>query len=64
MQTMTMRAHPLPIEGTLPYFAGATAWLNSQPLTPERLRGKVVLFDFWTYTCINWQCTEPSTNRP
>jgi len=58
MQTMTMRAHPLPIEGTLPSFAGAITWLNSQPLTPEALRGKVVLVEFWTYTCINWQRTE------
>jgi hypothetical protein len=53
MQTMTMRAHPLPIEGTLPSLAGATTWLNSQPLTPEALRGKVVVVDFWTYTCID-----------
>jgi thiol-disulfide isomerase/thioredoxin len=59
LQTMTMRAHPLPIEGTLPSLAGATTWLNSQPLTPEALRGKVVVVDFWTYTCINWQRTEP-----
>jgi len=59
MQTMTMRAHPLPIEGALPSFIGAITWLNSQPLTPEALRGKVVLVDFWTYTCINWQRTEP-----
>ena len=59
MQTMTMRAHPLPIEGTLPSLAGAITWLNSQPLTPEALRGKVVLVDFWTYTCINWQRTQP-----
>ena len=59
MQTMTMRAHPLPIEGTLPSLVGATTWLNSQPLTPEALRGKVVVVEFWTYTCINWQRTEP-----
>jgi thiol-disulfide isomerase/thioredoxin len=39
---------------TLPSFAGATGWLNSAPLSPEELRGKVVLVDFWTYTCINW----------
>jgi thiol-disulfide isomerase/thioredoxin len=44
----------LSAEGRLPGFDGATAWLNSQPLTPEGLRGKVVLVDFWTYTCINW----------
>ncbi len=59
MQTMTMRAHPLPIEGALPSLGGATTWLNSQPLTPEALRGKVVVVDFWTYTCINWQRTQP-----
>jgi thiol-disulfide isomerase/thioredoxin len=38
----------------LPAFDGATGWLNTEPLTPEGLRGKVVLVDFWTYTCINW----------
>ena len=59
IQTMTMRAHPLPIEGTLPSLAGAITWLNSQPLTPEGLRGKVVVVDFWTYTCINWRRTLP-----
>jgi len=53
------RSARLPIEGTLPAFSGATAWLNSPPLTPEHLRGKVVLVDFWTYTCINWQRSEP-----
>ena len=37
IQTMTMRAHPLPMEGMLPSFAGATAWLNSPPLTPDAL---------------------------
>jgi thiol-disulfide isomerase/thioredoxin len=40
--------------GHLPGFDGATGWLNSPPLTPAELRGKVVLVDFWTYTCINW----------
>jgi thiol-disulfide isomerase/thioredoxin len=44
----------LPVEGELPSFAGATGWLNSPPLTPAGLRGKVVLVNFWTYTCINW----------
>jgi thiol-disulfide isomerase/thioredoxin len=37
----------------------ANAWLNSPPLTPAALRGKVVLVDFWTYTCINWRRTLP-----
>lgn len=40
-------------EGALPAFTGATAWINSPPLTPAELRGKVVLIDFWTYSCIN-----------
>ena len=44
----------LPFEGELPSFDGATGWLNSPPLTPAGLRGKVVLASFWTYTCINW----------
>ena len=37
----------------MPSLAGATGWLNSPPLTRESLRGKVVLVDFWTYSCIN-----------
>ena len=49
----------LPVEGHLPSFEGATGWLNSEPLTPEGLRGRVVLVDFWTYTCINWLRTAP-----
>ena len=44
----------LPHEGELPSFDGATGWLNSEPLTPAGLHGKVVLAGFWTYTCINW----------
>ncbi|HKE92727.1 MAG TPA: cytochrome c biogenesis protein DipZ [Povalibacter sp.] len=42
-----------PIEGELPSLDGAVAWLNSPPLTSDSLRGKVVLIDFWTYSCIN-----------
>jgi thiol-disulfide isomerase/thioredoxin len=49
----------LPVEGHLPSFAGATGWLNTEPLTPEGLRGRVVLVDFWTYTCVNWLRTLP-----
>src|SRR5260370_30647282 len=44
----------LPVESGLPGFGGATGWLNSPPLTPAALQGKVVLAGFWTYTCINW----------
>jgi thiol-disulfide isomerase/thioredoxin len=44
----------LPVEGELPSFGGATGWLNSPPLTPDGLHGKVALVNFWTYTCINW----------
>ncbi len=44
----------LPVEGTLPSFDGATGWLNSPPLTATDLRGKIILVNFWTYTCINW----------
>jgi thiol-disulfide isomerase/thioredoxin len=44
----------LPVEGELPALSGATGWLNSPPLTSADLQGKVVLVNFWTYTCINW----------
>jgi thiol-disulfide isomerase/thioredoxin len=43
----------------LPSFDGATGWVNCEPLGPAELRGKVVLVDFWTLTCINWLRTEP-----
>jgi thiol-disulfide isomerase/thioredoxin len=45
---------PLSVEGHLPGFDGATGWLNSPPITAADVEGKVVLVDFWTYTCINW----------
>jgi thiol-disulfide isomerase/thioredoxin len=47
-------AGTLPVEGHLPGFDGATGWLNSPPLSAADVQGKVVLVDFWTYTCINW----------
>jgi thiol-disulfide isomerase/thioredoxin len=50
----TRRAMPEP--------AGAVAWLNSKPLTAMELRGKVVLVQFWTFTCVNWQRTLPYVN--
>jgi hypothetical protein len=49
----------LPDEGELPSLDGASLWLNSQPLTAGSLRGKVALFQFCTYTCINWLRTLP-----
>jgi thiol-disulfide isomerase/thioredoxin len=49
----------LSVEGDFPSRGGATGWLNSQPLTAAGLRGKVVLVDFWTYTCVNWRRTLP-----
>jgi thiol-disulfide isomerase/thioredoxin len=72
---MTIAAAPLGLIGTamaqssknerqfpvqqLPSLASASSWLNSPPLTAAGLRGKVVLIDFWTYTCINWLRTLP-----
>jgi thiol-disulfide isomerase/thioredoxin len=49
----------LPVEGRMPSLRGAVEWLNSRPLTTADLRGKVVLVDFWTYTCVNWTRTLP-----
>lgn len=49
----TALAEDLPVEGSLPALSGAVAWLNSAPLTANALKGKVVLVDFWTYSCIN-----------
>ena len=49
----------LPVEGHMPSLDGAVEWLNSKPLTTTQLRGKVVLIDFWTYTCVNWTRTLP-----
>jgi cytochrome c biogenesis protein CcdA/thiol-disulfide isomerase/thioredoxin len=46
-------------QGQAPEFVGISKWLNSDPLTIEQLRGKVVLIDFWTYTCINCIRTLP-----
>ncbi|TCL71773.1 cytochrome c biogenesis protein DipZ [Rhizobium sp. BK251] len=49
----------LPVEGQAPSLGGAVQWLNSPPLNTEQLRGKVVLVDFWTYSCINCIRTIP-----
>ena len=49
----------LPAGREIPSLSGATAWINTQPLTSADLHGKVVLVEFWTYTCINWRRTLP-----
>jgi len=54
LQTMPSTIR-LPVEGKLPSLGNATAWINSEPLTAASLRGKVVLVEFWTYSCINWR---------
>jgi thiol-disulfide isomerase/thioredoxin len=59
VRSATHPAAELPVEGHLPGFDGATGWLNSPPLTAAELRGRVVLVNFWTYTCINWLRTLP-----
>ncbi len=63
MKVATDAARPfhsdLPVEGAAPSLDGAVTWLNSEPLTTAGLRGKVVLVDFWTYSCINCIRTIP-----
>jgi thiol-disulfide isomerase/thioredoxin len=59
VRQMARAAAQLPIEGEFPSLRGATGWLNSQPLSAASLRGKVVLVEFWTYSCINWLRTLP-----
>ncbi|MYN42192.1 redoxin domain-containing protein [Duganella sp. FT109W] len=64
MRAMRVAAHgndKLPIEGKLPQLDGAVEWLNSKPLTAAQLKGKVVLVDFWTYSCINCLRSLPYT---
>lgn len=66
--TTRARADPTPTPsfhdyGAAPEFAGIEQWLNSPPLTLAGLRGKVVLLDFWTYSCINCLRTLPHINR-
>jgi thiol-disulfide isomerase/thioredoxin len=52
-------AELLSFEGRLPGFGGANGWLDSGPLSPDDLRGHVVLVNFWTFTCVNWLRTAP-----
>lgn len=59
VQRMTSASAQLPVEGELPSLGGATGWLNSEPLTASSLRGRVVLVQFCTYTCIYWLRTLP-----
>jgi thiol-disulfide isomerase/thioredoxin len=49
----------LPIEGEFPDLDGATTWLNSEPLSPAGLQGKVVVVQFCTFSCVNWLRTLP-----
>ena len=48
-----MRTAKLPVEGAFPALDGAGAWLNSRPLTPQALRGRAVVVQFCTFSCIN-----------
>src|SRR5262249_62261867 len=57
--TTTTDTSGLPDFGPAPDFAGISTWLNSSPLRIQQLRGKVVLIDFWTYSCINCLRTLP-----
>src|ERR1700704_4839493 len=59
VQLITMKPFRLSGASDLASLGRATAWLNSPPLTAADLQGKVVLVDFWTYTCINWLRTVP-----
>jgi cytochrome c biogenesis protein CcdA/thiol-disulfide isomerase/thioredoxin len=59
MVKQTAQDPALPVEGTFPSLSGAESWLNSRPLTADQLKGKVVLVDFWTYSCINCLRTLP-----
>jgi len=61
-KTVAVAGSSLPVEGMLPPLTGATLWLNSPPLTPAQLRGKVVVVDFWTYSCINCLRALPYVN--
>jgi thiol-disulfide isomerase/thioredoxin len=55
----TTRSLRMPRRGEAPTLGGATGWINSRPLGPDELRGRVVAYVFWTYTCINWLRTLP-----
>ena len=61
-ESVALKGSTLPVEGQMPPLTGATLWINSAPLTREQLRGKVVLVDFWTYSCINCLRSLPYIN--
>lgn len=58
-----VQAAALPDFGAAPEFTGIERWFNSEPLSLARLRGRVVLVEFWTYACINCIHTLPHVNR-
>lgn len=60
LATATREGAVLPVLGAMPSLAGANAWLQSPPLNPAGLRGKVVLVDFWTFGCVNCQRALPA----
>ncbi len=53
VENVPVAGSDLAAQGVMPPLTGATRWLNSPPLSPQSLRGKVVVVDFWTYSCIN-----------
>jgi thiol-disulfide isomerase/thioredoxin len=59
LAALLVGATPATVDTPLRSLGRATVWLNSPPLTEAGLRGKVVLVEFWTYTCINWLRTLP-----
>lgn len=59
VQVVVGKLPELPVIGTAPEFAGIEAWLNSEVLTMDELRGRPVLIDFWTFGCINCIRTLP-----
>jgi len=59
LRRLTPGSVQLEMEGEMPTLDGAITWLNSPPLSTAELRGKVVVVDFWTYTCVNWRRTLP-----
>lgn len=64
MQRVAADATPtLPVLGQMPSLAGATDWLQSMPLGPSELRGKVVLVDFWTFGCVNCLHALPAVRK-